>query len=174
MLPMAHLTSRSRMSGSRWVTTPSWLSGSLKPFLYSSSYSCDLFCLMVECKWDSSVVAHGPQHASPSLWKLMISLHLITRSFSWQDTPGLERSAPGWFSSLACHSFVLPVPPPNSHLGLFHGARAPQHSRPFPSRCQHLKHALCMSSPVDLTPPSTDEVLSPFPSPTSALFPRPL
>ena len=28
MLPKAHLTSYSRMSGSRWVITPSWLSGS--------------------------------------------------------------------------------------------------------------------------------------------------
>ena len=30
-LPKAHLTSRSRMSGSRWVIKPSWLSGSLRP-----------------------------------------------------------------------------------------------------------------------------------------------
>ena len=36
-LPKVHLTSYSRMSGSRWMTTPSWLSGSLRPFLYSSS-----------------------------------------------------------------------------------------------------------------------------------------
>ena len=28
MLPKAHLTSHSRISGSRWVSTPSWLSGS--------------------------------------------------------------------------------------------------------------------------------------------------
>ena len=41
MLPKAHLTSHSRMSGSRWMTTPSWASGSLRPFLYSSFvYSC--------------------------------------------------------------------------------------------------------------------------------------
>ena len=39
MLPEAHLTSHSRMSGSRWVTTLLWLSGSLRPFLYSSSVS---------------------------------------------------------------------------------------------------------------------------------------
>ena len=32
MLPKAHLTSHSRMSGSRWVITPSWLSGSLRAF----------------------------------------------------------------------------------------------------------------------------------------------
>ena len=39
-----YLTSHSRMSGSRWVTTPSWLSGSWRSFFYSSSvYSCHLF-----------------------------------------------------------------------------------------------------------------------------------
>ena len=44
MLPKAHLTSHSRMTGSRWVITPSWLSGSWRSFLYSSSvYSCHLF-----------------------------------------------------------------------------------------------------------------------------------
>ena len=42
MLPKAHLYSR--MSDSRWVTTLSWLSGSLKPFLYSYfEYSCYIF-----------------------------------------------------------------------------------------------------------------------------------
>ena len=32
MLPKAHLTSHSRMSGSRWVVTPSWLSGLWRSF----------------------------------------------------------------------------------------------------------------------------------------------
>ena len=32
MLPKAHLTSHSRMSGSAWVITPSWLSGSWRSF----------------------------------------------------------------------------------------------------------------------------------------------
>ena len=45
MLPKAHLTSHSRMSGSRWVITPSWLSGSWRSFLYSSIYSCHLFLI---------------------------------------------------------------------------------------------------------------------------------
>ena len=50
MLPKAHLTSRSRMSGSRWVTTPSWLPGSLRSFLYSSSvYYCHLFLISSAC-----------------------------------------------------------------------------------------------------------------------------
>ena len=41
MLPKAHLTSHARMSGSRWVITPSWLPGSWRYFFYSSSvYSC--------------------------------------------------------------------------------------------------------------------------------------
>ena len=40
MLPEAHLTLHFSMSGSSWVITPSWLSGSLRSFLYSSVYSC--------------------------------------------------------------------------------------------------------------------------------------
>jgi len=43
MLSKAHLTSYSRMSGSRWVLTPLCLSGSLRSFLYSSVYSFHLF-----------------------------------------------------------------------------------------------------------------------------------
>ena len=40
MLHKVHLTSNSRMSGSRWVITPSWLSRSLRLFFYSSSAYC--------------------------------------------------------------------------------------------------------------------------------------
>ena len=46
VLPKVHLTSHSRMSGSRSVITPSRLSGSWRSFLYSSSvYSCHLFLI---------------------------------------------------------------------------------------------------------------------------------
>ena len=46
MLPKAHLTLHSWMSGSRWVTTPSWLSGLWRSFLHSSpGYSCHLFLI---------------------------------------------------------------------------------------------------------------------------------
>ena len=46
MLPKAYLTLHSRMSGSRWVIIPSWLSGSWRSFLYSSSvYSCPLLLI---------------------------------------------------------------------------------------------------------------------------------
>ena len=46
MLPKAHLTSHSRMSGSRWVIPLLWLSGSWRSFFYSSSvYSGHLFLI---------------------------------------------------------------------------------------------------------------------------------
>ena len=37
MLPKAHFTLPSRISGSRWLITPLWLFGSRRSFLYSSS-----------------------------------------------------------------------------------------------------------------------------------------
>ena len=46
MLPKAHLTSHSRMPGSTWVITPSWLFESWRSFLYSSPvYSYYLFLI---------------------------------------------------------------------------------------------------------------------------------
>ena len=46
MLHKAHLTLHYRMSGSRWVITPLWLSGLWRSFLFSSSmYSCHLFLI---------------------------------------------------------------------------------------------------------------------------------
>ena len=45
-LPKAHLTLHSKISGSRLVITPLWLSGSWRSFLYSSPvYSCHLFLI---------------------------------------------------------------------------------------------------------------------------------
>ena len=50
MLSKVHLTSHYRMSGSRWVITPSWLSGLWRSFLYSSSvYSCHLLNIYSFC-----------------------------------------------------------------------------------------------------------------------------
>ena len=46
MLPKAHLTSYPRMSGSRWMITPLWLSGSWRSFLHSSAvFSYHLFLI---------------------------------------------------------------------------------------------------------------------------------
>ena len=54
MLPKAHLTSHSTMSGYWWVITASWVSGSWRSFLYSSSvYSCHLF--LISCASVSSI-----------------------------------------------------------------------------------------------------------------------
>ena len=45
ILPKAHLTSHSRISGSRWVIIPLWLSPSWRSFLYGSVYCCHLFLI---------------------------------------------------------------------------------------------------------------------------------
>ena len=45
MSPKAHLTSHSRMSGSRWVIISLWISWSWRSFLYTSVYSCYLFLI---------------------------------------------------------------------------------------------------------------------------------
>ena len=62
---------------SRWMTTPLWLSGSLKPFLYSSVYSCHLFLIS-----SSSIRSL----LFPSF--MVLSLHEIfpwNLQFSWRD-----------------------------------------------------------------------------------------
>ena len=67
MLCKAHLTSHSKMSGSRWVITPSWLSGSLRPFLYSSSLSsCRLF--LVSSASVRSIPSHEPIPSNKSVY----------------------------------------------------------------------------------------------------------
>ena len=45
MLPKAHLTLHSTVSGSRWVITPSLLSGLWRSCFYSSGYSCYLLLI---------------------------------------------------------------------------------------------------------------------------------
>ena len=66
MLPEANLTSNSKMSGSRWVITPSWLSGSLRSFSYSSSvYSCHPFLI------------------SPASVRFILFLSIIVPIFTW-------------------------------------------------------------------------------------------
>ena len=48
ILSQGCLTSYSRMSGSRWLIIPSWLSRLLRPFLYSSVYYCHLFLMCLD------------------------------------------------------------------------------------------------------------------------------
>ena len=78
MLSKAHLTSHSRIIGSRWVIIPLWLSGPWISFLYSSSvYSCHFFLI--------SSTLLGLYHFFPLL---VLSLHETFHwylSFSWRD-----------------------------------------------------------------------------------------
>ena len=60
MLSKAHLTSHSRMSGSRWVITPSWSSGSWRSFLYSCIYTFFSNLLCDICKWPIFSGLHFP------------------------------------------------------------------------------------------------------------------
>ena len=66
ILPKVHLISHSRMSGSRWMTTPSWLSRQLRSFLSSCSvYSCHLF-----------LTSSAPA-------RFLLSLSFIVHIFAW-------------------------------------------------------------------------------------------
>ena len=79
MLPKAHLTSHSRMSGSGWVFTPSWLSGSLISFFYSSSlYSCHLFLIF-------SAFLSGLYHFCPLLCPSLPEMFPLYLLFSWRN-----------------------------------------------------------------------------------------
>ena len=66
IFPKPHLTSHSRISGSRWVTAPVRLSRSLRPFMYSSPAYSFLFFLI----------------SSPSVKSLQF-LSFIVLLFAW-------------------------------------------------------------------------------------------
>ena len=66
MFPKAHLTSHSRMSGSRWVITALWFSRSLRPVLCSSSvHSCHLF--LISSAFLRSLMISVVYHAHPCM-----------------------------------------------------------------------------------------------------------
>ena len=101
MLSKAHLTSHSRMSGSRWVITPSWLSGSWRSFLYSSGSSCHLFLVSSACQVPATSVLyrahfHGcvtKQSTRPA--RLAVSLpHHCFNFFLLLSTPSLPHYHP--------------------------------------------------------------------------------
>ena len=101
MLPKAHLTSHSRMCGSRQVTTPTRLFRSLGVFLDSSSvYSWDLFLISSASvrsipflsfivpifTWNSPLVSVSPIFLKrslvfPILLFAFISLHCLLKAF---------------------------------------------------------------------------------------------
>ena len=51
LLPKAHLTSHSKISGSRWVVTPSWLSEALVFFLSTCPFSLYSKVIYILVKW---------------------------------------------------------------------------------------------------------------------------
>ena len=77
MLPKAHFISHSRMSSSRWVITPSWLSGSWRSFLYSSVYFCHLVLI--------SSASVGPYRFCPLLCPSLHEMFPWNLWFSWRD-----------------------------------------------------------------------------------------
>ena len=84
MLPKAHLTSQSRISGPWWVITPSWLSGPLRSLLYiSSMYSCHLS--------EYLLLLLGPYHFSPFLCSSLYEMSLGISNF-FQEISSLSHS----------------------------------------------------------------------------------
>ena len=79
MLPKAHLTSHSRMSGSRWVTIPPWLSGSWRSF-----FCIVLLRILATSSWYLLLLL-GPYHLCPLLcpslheMKLWMEIHDIVQ-----------------------------------------------------------------------------------------------
>ena len=56
MLPKTHLTAHSRISGSRWVITPSWLSGSWRSF-------CPVLLCILATSSSYLLLLLGPYHS---------------------------------------------------------------------------------------------------------------
>ena len=77
MLPKAHLTSHSRMSGSRWVITPSWLSGSWR------SFCTVLLCILATSAYYPSSQGYGFSSSHVWMWELDYkeSMHWRTDAF---------------------------------------------------------------------------------------------
>ena len=88
MLPKALLTSHSRMSDSKWKTTSSWLSRSLRSFLYTV-----LLCILFISSW--SLLLHlGLSYFCPLLCPSLDKMFLWYFQFSWRDL---------LFSSISLH-----------------------------------------------------------------------
>ena len=127
MLPKICLTSHSRMSGSRWVITPLWLSGSWRYFLYSSFvYSCHLFLIpsafvrslpflsfiVPIFAWNipliALIVSKRPL-VFPILLFSSISLHgsVLIRNFPSKCAPTAQKN---WWDVEQSHSWVYLIP----------------------------------------------------------------
>ena len=103
-----HLTSHSRMSGSRWVITPSWLPGLWRSFLYRSSvYSCNLFLISYASVQFSSVAQLCPTLCNPWTAAGQASLSFII-SWSLLKLMSIESMMPSNHLILCCPLPLLP------------------------------------------------------------------
>ena len=95
MLSKAHLTSHSRISGSRWVITPLWLSGLWRSSLYSSSdeYS-GLISFRID--WFNLLAVWGTL-------KSLLQHHNLKVSILWCSIPSLQ-------SNSHIHTWLLEKP----------------------------------------------------------------
>ena len=112
MLPKAHLTSHSRMSGSRWVITPSWLPGSWRSFLYRV-YSASLVAQRVKrlpAMWETWVWSLGWE--DPLEKEMATHSSTLARNIPWTGEPGKlqsvgsQRVGHDWATSLSLFTFV--------------------------------------------------------------------
>ena len=97
MLPKTHLTSHSRMSGSRWVITPSWLTGSDLQFSLVVQ-SCSTLC--------------DPMNRSTPGLPVHHRLPEITQTHAHRVGDAVQPSHP-------LSSPSPPTPNPSQHQGLF-------------------------------------------------------
>ena len=99
MLPKAHLTLHCRMSGSRWVITSSWLSGSWRSFLYSSSvYSCHLLLI----SWNECHILD---------WMSYLGLNVAYSRKNSPRIPTCKNSSITWFYYVIIFTFLFIFPP---------------------------------------------------------------
>ena len=98
MLPKTHLTSHSRVSGSRWVITPLWLSGSLSSFLYSSSMKSEVKWKSLSCVWFLYYTVHGILQARILKW---VAFPFSRGSFQSRDQIQVSHTADRFFTSWA-------------------------------------------------------------------------
>ena len=87
MLPKPHLTSYSRMSGSTWVITPSWLSGSWRSFLYQIRSDQISRSVM-----SNSLRSHESQHTRPPCPTPTHGVHWDSRPLSQWCHPAISSS----------------------------------------------------------------------------------
>ena len=145
IFPKVNLTLHHRISGSRWLITPSWLSGSWRSFLYSSSvYCCHLFLvssasvrsqpflsfIMHIFEWNIplvSIIFLKRSLVFPILLSSSISLHWSLRNAFLSLLAVLWNSAFKWeylsFSPLPFASLLFTVickASLNNHFALLH------------------------------------------------------